>query len=89
MKQNVKSTPAPITKELHHKRFTGTVVSTRMKDTAVVEVSRYIKHPKYGKYLSRSKRYKAHDVGNVHAVGDTVTIEECRPISKEKHFRIV
>lgn len=68
--------------------LSGVVVSLKMKDTAVVEVSRYVKHPKYGKYRVRKKRYKAHDPGNVHEVGTKVLIEECRPISKEKRFRI-
>jgi len=55
----------------------------------VVEVVRFVKHPKYGKYVSKSKKFKAHDVGNTKQIGDKVTIEECRPISKDKHFRIV
>ncbi len=66
----------------------GTVVSTKMKDTVVVEVSRFIKHPKYGKYMSVDKRFKAHDAGNTKKVGDKVNIIECAPISKDKHFRI-
>lgn len=89
MKNTAPSSQTSSAPAIQHKRFTGVVVSARMKDTAVVEVSRYIKHPKYGKYLTRSKRFKAHDAGNKHAVGEKVTIEECRPISKDKHFRIV
>ena len=71
------------------KILTGVVTSTKMKDTIVVEVSRFVKHPKYGKYISISKRFKAHDAGNQKQVGDKVTIEECAPISKDKHFRVV
>lgn len=67
----------------------GQVVSTKMKDTAVVLVSRYVKHPKYKKYMKTGKRYKAHDEGNTVTLGDTVFIEECSPISKDKRFRVV
>ena len=71
------------------KQMTGVVTSNKMKDTVVVKVSRFVKHPKYGKYISIDKKFKAHDSGNTKGIGDTVTIEECRPISKDKHFRIV
>jgi small subunit ribosomal protein S17 len=71
------------------KTFRGTVVSNKMKDTVVVSVIRYVKHPKYGKYIRRSKKYKAHDAGNTRAIGDAVTIEETRPLSKDKHFRVL
>ncbi len=77
---------APLKKR---KRFSGTVVSSAMKDTAVVSVTRYVKHPKYRKYVRHSKRYKTHDQGNTHPVGSNVVIEETRPISKDKTFRIV
>ena len=72
-----------------NKVLTGVVTSDKMKDTVVVKVSRFVKHPKYGKYVSITKKFKAHDAGNTKKVGDKVTIEECRPISKDKHFRIV
>lgn len=71
------------------KRLTGVIVSDKMKDTAVVLVSRYVKHAKYGKFMNLRKRYKADDKGNAHKMGETVTIEETRPISKDKNFRIV
>jgi small subunit ribosomal protein S17 len=67
----------------------GVVTSTKMKDTIVVNVSRFVKHPKYGKYIKADKKFKAHDMGNTREVGDKVTIEECAPISKDKHFRLV
>ncbi len=76
-------------KKSSKKVMTGVVVSDKMKDTAVVEVSRFVKHPKYDKYISKSKKFKAHDVGNTKKVGDKVTIEECAPISKDKYFKIV
>lgn len=71
------------------KTLDGVVVSSAMKDTIVVLVKTYKKHPMYKKYFLRGKKYKAHDEGNTAAVGDHVTIEECRPISKEKKFRLV
>lgn len=73
----------------NRKQMSGVVVSTKMKDTVVVKVSRFVKHPKYGKYISIDKKFKAHDAGNTKQVGDKVTIEECAPISKEKHFRVI
>jgi len=71
------------------KTFSGVVVSDKMKDTAVVRVERYVKHPKYRKYLRRAKRYQAHDPGNAHKVGEKVRIEETRPLSRHKHFKII
>ena len=59
-----------------------------MAKTITVLVERYEKHSKYGKYLRKGKRYKAHDEANTHAVGDVVVIEECRPISRDKHFKV-
>ncbi len=67
----------------------GVVTSDKMKDTVVVEVSRYVKHQKYGKYMNKQKKYHAHDAGNTKKVGDTVTIEETRPMSKTKHFKVI
>ncbi|MBI2096446.1 MAG: 30S ribosomal protein S17 [Candidatus Taylorbacteria bacterium] len=67
----------------------GVVVGVAMKDTAVVKVERFVKHPKYKKYSLRFKKYKVNDPGNTAAVGDAVLISECRPISKEKRFRLV
>ncbi len=71
------------------KRISGKVVSDKMKDTIVVLVSRYVKHPKYGKYISYSKKFKVHDPGNTKKLGEIVEIEECRPISKTKHFKVI
>jgi len=68
--------------------FTGVVVKTAGKDTAVVRVDRYVKHPKYKKYQTRSKKYLVHDAGNATKLGDTVTIIATKPISAKKHFRI-
>lgn len=77
------------TKELKGRVFKGVVVSTKMKDTVVVAVERYVKHPKYEKYVSIKKRFKADDKGNTCKEGDVVTIRETRPISKDKTFVVV
>jgi small subunit ribosomal protein S17 len=71
------------------KTMSGVVTSDKMKDTVVVKVNRFVKHPKYGKYTSISKKFKAHDKGNTKKIGDKVTIQECAPISKDKHFTVV
>lgn len=68
--------------------FKGVVVKTAMKDTATVAVSRYVKHAKYKKYQTRTKKYLVHDPGNTVKVGDEVTIVGCRPLSKMKRFKI-
>lgn len=71
------------------KTLRGVVVSDKMDKTIVVKVDRYVKHPKYGKYYTISKKYKAHDEKNTHKLGDKVTIVESRPLSKDKHFIIL
>lgn len=67
----------------------GVVTSDKMKDTIVVQVTRYFKHTKYQKFIKEHKKYKAHDVGNTAKIGDTVSIKEVRPISKDKHFILI
>ena len=71
------------------KILSGTVVSDKMKDTIVVLVERYTKHPRYDKYVKSRKRYKAHDAGNIAKIGDKVQIIETKPISKDKHFKLI
>lgn len=71
------------------KKLVGVVVSTKMKDTITVDVGRYFKHNKYEKFIKLNKKYKAHDKGNTAKTGDKVEIVECRPISKDKHFRLL
>jgi small subunit ribosomal protein S17 len=71
------------------KQLSGIVTSDKMKDTCTVIVNRYVKVPKYEKFILRSKKYKADDKGNTKKIGDKATIEECRPISKDKHFRVI
>lgn len=77
------------TEDNNGKVLRGVVVSNKMTNTIVVEVLRYSKDSKYQKFIKTKKRYKAHDEGNVHGVGDKVEIIECRPISKEKHFKVI
>jgi small subunit ribosomal protein S17 len=67
----------------------GVVTSDKMDKTVVVSVSRFIKHPLYGKFYKVSKKYKAHDAENKYKTGDTVEIVETRPISKDKKFKVV
>ena len=69
--------------------FRGVVVKTAMKDTVTVAVSRYVKHPKYKKYQTLTKKYLVEDTGNTTQVGDQVTIVACRPLSKMKHFTLL
>ena len=80
MDQAIKKTP---------KRLRGSVVSDKMDKTIVVLVDRFVKHPKYGKYQKISKKYKAHDADNKHKIGEKVVIEECKPISKDKNFKVI
>lgn len=71
------------------KVLSGTVVSDKMKDTIVVLVERFEKHPKYQKFIKRSKKFKAHDLGNTKRIGEKVEIKETKPISKDKHFIVI
>jgi len=69
--------------------LSGTVVSTKMKDTVTVAVERYVMHPKYKKFMRRTKKFLVHDAGNTAKEGQKVDIRETRPISKRKHFELV
>ena len=69
--------------------FTGTVVSDKMDKTVTVVVSTRQLHPMYKKYITRSKKYKAHDETNDAHEGDTVRIIESRPVSKDKRWRLL
>ncbi|MCE5360472.1 MAG: 30S ribosomal protein S17 [Acidithiobacillus sp.] len=75
--------------EQNPRSLVGTVVSNRMDKTIVVLVERRIQHPLYKKYIRRSKKFHAHDQENQCQIGDTVRIEECRPLSKTKTWRLV
>lgn len=67
----------------------GVVVSDKMDKTVVVSVSRFVKHPLYGKFYKVNKKYKAHDEENKFKVGDNVSIQSTRPISKDKNFKVI
>ena len=67
----------------------GVVVSDKMTKTRVVVIERVFRHPQYERVITRSKRLKAHDEQNASKVGDRVLIEETRPLSKEKRWRIL
>jgi len=71
------------------KTLTGKVVSNKMQKTITVLVERYVPHPMYGKYLRRTTRFLAHDENNESREGDVVAIEECRPLSRHKNWRLV
>ncbi len=67
----------------------GVVTSDKRDQTATVEISYKVRHPKYGKYLKRRTRYHVHDPNNEAGLGDRVEIAHCRPISKTKNWRLV
>jgi len=69
--------------------LTGVVVSDKADKTVTVLVERRVMHPVYKKFISRSKKYAAHDETNAYKTGDTVRIEECRPISKSKRWTVL
>ena len=69
--------------------LTGVIVSDKGEKTVVVNVERKIKHPLYGKIMRRTKKYHAHDEGNVFKLGQTVRIEECAPLSKLKTWKVI
>lgn len=74
--------------ELLKRTLTGAVVSDKMDKTVTVLVERRVKHPLYGKIVKRSKKYHAHDENNEFHTGDIVVIEECRPFSRTKSWRV-
>jgi small subunit ribosomal protein S17 len=70
------------------KEYTGIVFSAKMQKTAIVKVTRLSKHPKYGKVIKQSVKFKAHDEKGIAKIGDTVKIIETRPMSKDKRFML-
>ena len=75
--------------EANKRQVSGRVVSDRMKKTITVLVERRVKHPIYGKFMSRSRKYHAHDEAGECKRGDLVMIEECRPLSNTKAWRVI
>jgi small subunit ribosomal protein S17 len=71
------------------KEKVGLVVSNKMTKSIVVSVERKVKHPKYGKFVKKTSKFMAHDENNECSIGDTVRIEETRPLSKDKCWRLV
>ncbi len=85
------TTLAAGTEEARNRRKlrTGVVSSDKMEKTVVVTISNLVRHPMYGRILKRSKKLKAHDEANDAHTGDTVEIMECRPLSKDKCWRVI
>lgn len=77
------------TKHIKHRTLTGTVMSDKMDKTVVVRVDRIVTHPRYRKQYQMSTRFKAHDEKNEYHVGNRVQIEETRPYSREKRWRVI
>ena len=73
----------------NRKTRTGVVVSDKMDKTIVVAIKTKVRHPLYGKMVNRTVKFKAHDENNECGIGDTVKIMETRPLSKDKHWRLV
>jgi small subunit ribosomal protein S17 len=82
------SEPAKTPAARKSRQLTGRVVSDKMDKTVTVLVERQVMHPVIGKVVSRSKKYHAHNEGNDAKMGDRVVIEECRPISKSKAWKV-
>jgi len=77
------------TAEKLQRSLTGTVTSDKMEKSATVVIDRRVKHPLYGKFIKRSTKLHIHDENNECGMGDTVVIEQCRPVSKTKSWRLV
>jgi small subunit ribosomal protein S17 len=71
------------------KEFIGTVISDKMQKTVIVKVTHLSKHPKYGRVLKKYNKFKAHNEKGLAKIGDTVKIQETRPLSKDKRFNVV
>lgn len=78
-----------MTQQTIKRTLSGTVISDKMDKSIIVKVERMVKHPKYKKYIKRSTKIHAHDEKNDAKIGDSVLIEECRPISKTKSWKFV
>ncbi len=76
-------------KQNNGKILKGTIVSAKMKDTVVISIDSFKKHEKYQKYMKKQNKIMAHDEGNKHKEGEVVEIIETRPISKNKHFKVL
>ena len=79
----------PKTSKRNRKTLIGTVVSNKMEKTIVIRIERRKLHPLYKKYITRTKKIKAHDEGNLCQIGDLVKVIESRPLSKDKHWSLL
>ena len=77
------------TSKRNRKTLVGTVVSNKMEKTIVIRIERRKLHPLYKKYITRTKKIKAHDEGNLCQIGDLVKVIESRPLSKDKHWSLL
>ena len=77
------------TEMTNNKILKGIVVSDKMDKTVVVSVTRFVKHPKYQKFLKITKKFKAHDEDNTTKVGELVSLRQTRPLSKDKRFEVI
>ncbi len=89
LKTNKKENSIEASKEVNRRKFSGVVVSAKSDKTIVVEVKTVKVHPKYKKRFTVSSKYKVHDEKNEHREGDKVAFVECRPLSKDKRWRVV
>ncbi|MCM8800716.1 MAG: 30S ribosomal protein S17 [Candidatus Omnitrophica bacterium] len=71
------------------REFVGTVISDKMQKTIIVKIMRLTKHPKYKRIIKKYNKFKVHDEKGIAKIGDMVRIQQTRPISKEKHFRLL
>lgn len=78
-----------MSKDKLNRTLTGKVTSDKTAKTVTVLVERRVKHPLYGKIVSRSKNYHAHDKDDQYVIGDTVVIQECRPLSRTKTWEVI
>ena len=76
-------------KKSHKKIKTGWVISDKMQKTIIVKVMRLSKHPRYGRIIKKYNKFKVHDEGNKAKIGNLVKIQETRPLSKDKRWRLV
>ena len=82
------SSPQPASDANNRRKLVGRVVSNKMQKTVVVQVERRVKHPSFGKIITRSSKYHAHVASGAFQEGDLVEIAECRPISKTKAWTV-
>jgi small subunit ribosomal protein S17 len=85
----MEAAPVKVRAKSGKKEFTGIVKSDNMNKTSVVAIETLALHPLYKKYVKRVKKVKAHDEKNDAKIGDRVRVIECRPLSKEKHWKLV